>query len=217
MGTGTARPTPALPKGSITRPALRPGAWRCSSPGKGPTRGDAPGLACRFPQVHDALAEANGTSLDDGRRLVDLVFPHSAFSDAEAKAQESAARATEVAQPALGALSLGVFRLLEHFGIWPDAVAGHSYGELTALCAAGRFDAPTLDALSRRRGRLMADFGKAGEAGAMLAVAAPLDRIETVVRESQLDVVIANKNAPGRPSSPEPLMRSHRPHKDLPT
>ena len=31
-------------------------------------------------------------------------------------------------------------RVLGHFGVRPEAAAGHSYGELTALCAAGRID-----------------------------------------------------------------------------
>ncbi|SIO57161.1 polyketide-type polyunsaturated fatty acid synthase PfaA [Singulisphaera sp. GP187] len=196
-GNGTAHARP--PEGIYYATGPAAGGLAMLFPGQGAQHaGMLRGLACRFPQVHDALAEANSVPLDDGRRLVDLVFPHPAFSEAQAEVQETALRATEVAQPALGAMSLGVLRLLEHFGVRPDAVAGHSYGELTALCAAGRFDAKALDALSRRRGRLMADDGGAGGAGtgAMLAVAAPLDRIEAVVREAKLDVVIANKNAP---------------------
>ncbi|WP_044148929.1 type I polyketide synthase, partial [Singulisphaera acidiphila] len=135
-GNGTAHARP--PEGIFYATGPVAGGLAMLFPGQGAQHaGMLRGLACRFPQVHDALAEANGLPLDDGRRLVDLVFPHPAFSDAQAEEQEIALRATEVAQPALGAMSLGVLRLLEHFGIQPDAVAGHSYGELTALCAAG--------------------------------------------------------------------------------
>src|SRR5262249_39959267 len=52
-----------------------------------------------------------------------------------------------------------------------------------------------LDALSRRRGRLMADCSGAGS-GAMLAVAAPLDQVEATVAREKLDLVVANKNGP---------------------
>jgi malonyl CoA-acyl carrier protein transacylase/acyl carrier protein/NADP-dependent 3-hydroxy acid dehydrogenase YdfG len=88
-----------------------------------------------------------------------------------------------------------VFGILDHFGVEPAAAAGHSYGELTALCAAGRIDRPALHRLSQRRGRLMAEPG-GGDRGAMLAVMAPLERIGAVLRDDALDVVIANKNAP---------------------
>ena len=56
-----------------------------------------------------------------------------------ASANEAALRAADTAQPALGAVSLGAWRVLESFGVRADAFAGHSYGELVALSAAGRF------------------------------------------------------------------------------
>jgi acyl transferase domain-containing protein/NADP-dependent 3-hydroxy acid dehydrogenase YdfG/acyl carrier protein len=155
-------------------------------------------LACRFPAFLDALAEADALPLDDGRRLGDLIYPQSAFDDARRAEHESALRATEVAQPALGAVSLGALGVLESFGVRPDAVAGHSYGELTALCASGRIDARALGRLSRLRGRLMAGRDGAGraDAGSMLAVRAPLDRVASALRNERLDLVIANKNSP---------------------
>ncbi len=151
-------------------------------------------LACQFPAMHDALAETEGAVGDDGPRLSDLIYPHPAFTESERARQEQALRATEVAQPALGAVSLGVLAILDHFGVRPDALAGHSFGELTALGASGRFDARALALLARRRGRLMAE--RAGDRGAMLAVLAPLDRVESVLRDGGLDLIVANKNAP---------------------
>ena len=159
-------------------------------------------LACRFPMVHVALADANRVALDDGRCLGDLIYPHPAFSDDERARHEAALRATAVAQPALGALSLGVLGILDHFGVAPAAVGGHSFGELTALCAAGRIDAEALGRLARSRGRLMAGPAQADrdandqDRGAMLAVMAPLDRIAAALRDDAFDLVIANKNAP---------------------
>lgn len=86
--------------------------------------------------------------------------------------------------------------MLELFGLQPAAFAGHSYGELVALCAAGCITAADLHRLSRLRGRLMAEV--AGDGGAMLAVTAPLGRIEAVVRAECLDLTIANRNAPNQ-------------------
>ncbi|MFH1726101.1 MAG: SDR family NAD(P)-dependent oxidoreductase [Elusimicrobiota bacterium] len=156
-------------------------------------------LACQFPRMLEALAEADEAFRDGdgpGKRLTDLIYPHPTFDAESAAADEKALRATQAAQPAIGAVSLGALRVLDGFDVRPDAVAGHSYGELPALCASGRFDAATLHRLSNLRGRLMADGG--GDRGAMLAVQAPLDAVERAVREARLDLVIANKNAPNQ-------------------
>src|SRR5207248_4997980 len=127
---------------------------------------------CHFAPLHDTLAEADRAFAagGDARRLSDHVYPPAAFTDAARAGQEEALRATEVAQPALGAVSLGAWRVLESFGVVADAFAGHSYGELTALCAAGRLRPDHFHPLSLLRGRLMADAGRAAEPGAMLAV-----------------------------------------------
>ena len=62
--------------------------------------------------------------------------------------REDALRDTRFAQPAIGAVSLGLLGILEDFGVRPDMVGGHSFGELTALRAAGRID----DALAGHAG-----------------------------------------------------------------
>ncbi len=87
-------------------------------------------------------------------------------------------------------------RVLEHFHLHADVTGGHSYGELTALCAAGWIEAPSLHTLSHLRGRLMAEG--TGDRGGMLAVRAPWDAVETVLREESLDLVLANRNAPNQ-------------------
>src|SRR5205807_714562 len=63
-----------------------------------------------------------------------------------------------------------------------------------ALCAARRFDSRSLHVLSLKRGRLMA--AGTGDRGAMLAVQAPLETIDSVLRENGLDLILANKNSP---------------------
>src|SRR5262249_24099219 len=107
---------------------------------------------------------------------------------------EKELRSTDVAQPALGAVALGALKVLASFGVKPAAYAGHSYGELVALHAAGRYDEKTMHELSGLRGRLMA-AGK-GDLGSMLAVVASFDAVQKVVSEEKLDLVIANRNAP---------------------
>ena len=147
--------------------------------------------ACQFPDAHRTLAEADRVL---GLPLSDLLYPRPVFSADAAAAAESALRATDAAQPAIGAVSLGLLRVLARFGVAPKAAAGHSYGELTALCAAGRIGSEDLHRLSRLRGSLMAAGG--GDKGTMLAALAPIAAVLAVVEREKLDVVLANKNAP---------------------
>ncbi|MDD2899667.1 MAG: beta-ketoacyl synthase N-terminal-like domain-containing protein, partial [Desulfuromonadaceae bacterium] len=154
-------------------------------------------LACCFPGMLASLDAADsGFGTPDGSRLSDLIYPPTAFSPEAREEQEAALRATDVAQPAIGAVSLGALRILESFGVSPDAAAGHSYGELTALCAAGRLDEDSFHALSRLRGQLMAAGD--GDRGTMLAVSAPLADVQQLLIDEKLDLVIANRNAPNQ-------------------
>ena len=112
---------------------------------------------------------------------------------------EKRLRRTDVAQPAIGAVSVAMHEALAYFGIVPEAACGHSYGELVALHAAGWIDRQGLWQLSVARGWMMAEAGAgAGDAGAMLAVAAPLQELSLVVEGLAGGVVLANRNSPGQ-------------------
>ncbi len=155
-------------------------------------------LACQFPQMLAALDAANRAFArpEHGQRLSDCIFPPPVFSDADRAAQEDRLRRTDVAQPALGAVSLGAWRVLEAFGVSADAFAGHSFGELVALCAAGRIREDDLGRLAVQRGRLMA--AGTGDRGSMLAVATSVDAVRSAVAEAALDLTIANHNGPAQ-------------------
>ena len=167
-------------------------------------------LACQFPDMLNALAEANtafasemaraGAAAPGAFRLSDVIYPHPAFSDSARLQQDEALKATAIAQPALGAVSQGALRLLSHFGVTPQTVCGHSYGELSALCAAGRISPSALHQLSNLRGRLMASQSGGADRGAMLAVQADEATVQDFLREEKSGLVnglvIANHNAP---------------------
>jgi acyl transferase domain-containing protein len=153
-------------------------------------------LVCAFPAAFKALVAADHAFAASGAttRLCDLVYPIQTFDETTCRAHDEALRETRVAQPALGAYGLAAWRVLESSGIRGDAFAGHSYGELTALCAAGRLAEDDFFRLSCLRGRLMSE--QAG--GAMLAVHAPLDAIRAVLETERLDLTLANRNAPNQ-------------------
>jgi len=78
-------------------------------------------------------------------------------------------RRTEVAQPALTAVCLGLYAALAERGVRPDVVAGHSLGEVAAFAAAGACSLEAAVTLAAKRGRLMAEAA-ATTPGGMLAL-----------------------------------------------
>ena len=71
-------------------------------------------LTCQFPALHETLAQASGEPTGNVR-LLDSLYPLISFTADDRRANEEALRATEIAQPALGAVSLGAWRILEQF------------------------------------------------------------------------------------------------------
>ncbi|WP_370948988.1 SDR family NAD(P)-dependent oxidoreductase [Amycolatopsis sp. cg5] len=149
-------------------------------------------LAMEFPAAREVWDAAAGLGVGD-RPLQTVVFPVPVFTDEERDAQQAALTATEWAQPALAVQSLAQISLLDALKISPDAVAGHSFGELVALHTAGAFDAATLVRLARARGEAMRDA--ASVPGAMLAVSATREVVSPLLPD---DVWIANHNAPSQ-------------------
>ncbi|MGE0087494.1 MAG: SDR family NAD(P)-dependent oxidoreductase [Desulfococcaceae bacterium] len=151
-------------------------------------------LVSCFPQALETMEKADAkTHLPD--KLSSYIYPAPPMNPEEKTEQETRLRSTDAAQPAIGAVSLSMIKILKYFGINPDAACGHSFGELCALHAAGRIDEETLMELAAERGRVMAEAGKAN-AGTMTAVQAPLADIEKIIREECPEVILANRNSP---------------------
>lgn len=153
-------------------------------------------LAVAFDEAR-AVWDRQATLPDASARtpLHRVVFPPPAFTREEAEAQEAALTRMIHAQPAIGAASLALLAVLCRAGLRADAAAGHSFGEITALCAAGAIDAGTALALAAERARCMED-ATAGTDGAMIAVAAGHEQVATLLHG--LEVVVANDNGPAQ-------------------
>ena len=193
----------AHPRGRALRYRARAGQARRPVPRAGFAIGrHAPRPCLSLPRNARCLAHANravsalSQDTTDTRRLSDRIYPPTTFDPDRKRRHEVDLRETRNAQPALGAVSFGAWRVLaERFGLVADAFAGHSYGELVALAAAGRLTPAELFTLSRLRGKLMGEQ-RTGDAGAMLAVLARFAEIERVLADRTLDLVVANRNAP---------------------
>ena len=153
-------------------------------------------LVTGLPKLHGLFERADALLAEHlPQALSKFIYPLPVFSDEERARQQSALSATRIAQPALGVVELAAFELLQGFGVRPDFVAGHSYGEYVALCAAGVITPDELIRLSDIRGRLTAEAGRKSP-GTMAAVNADGARVSALIEQHRLDVSLANLNAP---------------------
>ena len=157
------------------------------------------GMGADIPQLYDpALSpweRARADHLNADRDLHQVVWPKTAFTDDERALQAAELTRTEWAQPGIGAHSLSLMSVIRSLGISPVAVGGHSFGEVSALCAAGVFSEEVALLIARARGALMAQAA-ANSDGAMCAVTAPVEEVRKLIDQWGLPVVIANHNAP---------------------
>ena len=149
-------------------------------------------LVMNFPAIRKTYAHVDRLMEGNSQSVSQAVFPPPVFDETQRQKQSEVLQQTEIAQPAIAAFSTGLYKILQQAGFKPDFVAGHSFGELTALWAAGVLSDEDYYFLVKERGQAMASKNSAG---AMLAVQGDAKGVRTAIAEFE-GVAIANWNSP---------------------
>ncbi len=128
--------------------------------------------------------------------LSEFIFPTPSFSPEEESVQDQKLTNTRIAQPAIGIANVAMLSLIESFGLKPDMVAGHSYGEYVALFAAGVLSLKDLLHISAIRGQILAKTNPELP-GAMAAVSVPAEQLNKLLAEFK-GITVANINSPNQ-------------------
>ncbi|MEU7650284.1 type I polyketide synthase [Streptomyces huasconensis] len=160
----------ALADGTADTPGLVHGTARAGRkvafvfPGQGAQwAGMATGLMKTSPVFAAAL-----------RECADALAPHVDWRLLDVLGDEQALARVDVVQPALWAVMVSLARVWRAAGVTPDAVAGHSQGEIAAACAAGVLSLADGARLVALRSRTIAE-DLAGQGG-MVSLAASAER-----------------------------------------
>jgi [acyl-carrier-protein] S-malonyltransferase len=141
----------------------------------------------------EAFPELKRRFFDRADEILGIPLSHLCF-----RGPEEELTRTENAQPALLLVSLAALDAVRAREIEPDAVAGHSLGEYSALASAGAVSFEDALRLVRRRGELMAQIGDAVEGRMAAIIGLTPDAVEAICCEAgDTGVVqIANYNSP---------------------
>ena len=131
--------------------------------------------------------------MDRAASAADFDLLHLLFHDKEENLEK-----TRWQQPAMFAMEHAMARNLTTLGIHPSAMAGHSLGELTALCLAGVYSAEDGFRIVNKRALCMDKASAMNvEPGIMAAVDAPLDLLKEMIHGRE-NVHIGNINSPNQ-------------------
>jgi acyl transferase domain-containing protein/acyl carrier protein len=119
--------------------------------------------------------------------------PWSIVEELNADEQCSRLDETAIAQPAIFSLQVALAALWSSWGIAPEAVVGHSVGEVAAAYVSGALDLETAAWVIYQRGRCM---GLAPTTGRMLAAGLPAEEALGLVNANEDGVSVAAINSP---------------------
>ncbi|UQA57015.1 type I polyketide synthase [Polyangium aurulentum] len=153
-----------------------------------------PGQGSQWPSMGRRLLREEPAFREAIARCDEAMRPHVDWSLVDVlTSDEAAARleAIDVIQPLLFAIEVALAALWSAWGIRPDAVIGHSMGEVAAAHIAGALDLEDAARVICRRSKLLR---KLSGRGAMAVVDLPLEQARTLLvgREDRISIAVSN-------------------------
>jgi acyl transferase domain-containing protein/cytochrome P450/NADPH:quinone reductase-like Zn-dependent oxidoreductase/thioesterase domain-containing protein len=152
-----------------------------------------PGQGSQWLGMALELMNSSQVFAESMRECADALAPFVDFALLDVLDDEQALRRVDVVQPALFAVLVSLARLWQSCGVRPDAVVGHSQGEIAAACVSGALslgDAARVVAL-----RSKAITALSGHGG-MVSLAVPVERAREATRQWTGRVSVAAVNGP---------------------
>jgi acyl transferase domain-containing protein len=155
-----------------------------------------PGHGSQWRGMGRELARVEPVFADALTRCADAISEHvdwSLIEELHASDERSRLDEVDVIQPAMFAIQVALSELWRSWGVTPDAVVGHSMGEVAAAHVVGALSLADAARVICHRGRLAK---RASGRGAMAMVALPLDRASELVSGYDGRLGIAACNSP---------------------
>jgi acyl transferase domain-containing protein/NADPH:quinone reductase-like Zn-dependent oxidoreductase/ubiquinone/menaquinone biosynthesis C-methylase UbiE len=146
-------------------------------------------------ELMSMLSTYRDSILESTKILKDLGASWNLLEELSKPESISRVNESEIAQPATTAIQIALVSLLRYVGVTPNAVLGHSSGEIAAAYTAGALSHASSITVAYFRGLLSADM--AGSKGAMLAVGlGEAEAAEYTKKLSSGVAVVACANSP---------------------
>ncbi|MEU3415532.1 acyltransferase domain-containing protein [Streptomyces sp. NPDC006658] len=156
-----------------------------------------PGQGSQWPGMATGLAAASPVFRDRLRACEEALAPHVDWSltavlrgDPDAPSLDR----VDVVQPALFAVMVSLAALWRSYGVEPDAVAGHSQGEIAAACVAGALSLEDAALVVALRSQVLT---RLAGSGGMMSVALPAGRVAPRLAPWADRLAVAAVNGPG--------------------
>ncbi|WP_052094128.1 type I polyketide synthase [Colwellia psychrerythraea] len=114
-----------------------------------------------------------------GEQLTNIIYPDAHMIQG-VENDNDLLNQTHITQPALFTIEYCLARVMQSWGIEPDAMIGHSIGEYVAACLAGVFNLSDALKLVSARGRLMQKVAP----GSMLSVSMTVEQLEPLLTQT---------------------------------
>ena len=157
-----------------------------------------PGQGSQWPAMGRALLAESAVFAEAIAACDAALLPHTGWSvravlRGEAGEELPPLERVDVVQPVLFAMAIGLAAVWRSVGVRPDAVIGHSQGEIAAAVVAGALsleDGTRIAAVRSRLVRMLAG------GGGMAVVELPVDAVEGLLERDGLELSIAVVNTP---------------------